>query len=238
MFSINGNQLFTWYKIFLIIGLDKSFPFLFDIKFPLHREYRKIQSISQDFVKKVFDNKLKLFEVDKPSQISEALFEEVYILLTQQIGDENTKSFCKWGNALKLDTEIEYKLLIFWDNLMERWNISDDGSNNLKMLSLQMLTNRYKHYLRGIFNAQDDAEIIQRSEWDELAYNLYYRIGDSESELNTPTFMSPLDFLEGIITYCSLLDLLTQLRTIPNVEDLLARLGLDKAYIEIEQLLA
>jgi len=74
VFLLDGNQLFTWYNIFLVIGLDKSFPFLFDVGFPLHSHYREIQHISQDFVKKVFDNELKLFEINKPSPLSETLF--------------------------------------------------------------------------------------------------------------------------------------------------------------------
>ena len=237
VFLLDGNQLFTWYNIFLVIGLDKSFPFLFDVDFPLHSHYREIQHISQDFVKKVFDNELKLFEINKPSPLSETLFQEVYALLTLQIGEENTKSFCKWGNELNRDTKK--KLLKFWSRLRDESRIdTDNHPNDLKILPLRMLINRYNHYLRGVYNTIDDVEKIPRNEWEELAYTLYHRIGDSEKNLNAPVDISPLDFFEGVITYCSLLNLLIQLQTIPEIENLLARLGLDEAYSEINQLLA
>ena len=231
------SQLFAWYDIFLVLGLDKTHPFLVDMDFPVYAQYREVQIISRQFVKKVFDNVLVLFDKNHPSQTAQNLFQEVYTTLAHQIGEENTQSFCRWGNALRLNSKQDKTLNRFWDKLLIASRTdSRQHPDDAEMYPLRMLINRYNHSLRTIYHDIDTMETALLTEWDELAYKWYVRIGD---DFTNPHFtgVSPLLFVSGIITYLELSKLLNQLRTIPDSEALLLRLGVQEMYAELNIML-
>lgn len=174
MFKIDGNQLYTWYNIFLVLGLDKSFPFLFDIGFPLPDHYWQIQPIARDFVEKMFAIEGQLYEKGQPSAKSVQLYQNLHATLIERIGAENTQTLCEWGNKLQLDRAIENKLGSFNDNLVKKSRTDNDyNPNDSTMFPIRMLINRYKHYTRYVIDAIDDLALVSKSAWEELAYTLY-----------------------------------------------------------------
>ena len=235
MFLLDKNNLFTWYNLFLVLGLDKSFPFLVDIGFPLHDTYWQIQQLSQDFVKKMFEHEMELFYIGEPSAVSKKLFQDFYTVLEERIGEENAQTFCNWGHKLmhdtKLDTKFEHKLSPFWWDLRKASRADTiTHPNDPQMRPLRMLIERYNYHQRVMCDAFDDIEDFPKNDWEELAYTLYTRIGDDR---NNPDFhgTSPLDFLECTVSNLLWLNFLVQLQTIPAIEELLMKLNLHQDYV-------
>jgi len=242
MFSLDGRNIFTWYDIFLILGLDKSFPFLVDIRFPLHHIYWQLQPLSQDFVKKVFEHENDLFYIDEPSATSKTLFQDFYATLVEHIGTENTQILCDWGHKLIADTKfnapsnVEFRLSSFWWDLRQASRADTiTHPNDPQMRPLRMLIERYDYSRRARMDAFDDIEDFPNNDWEDVAYTLYMRIGDDR---NNPDFsgVSPLVLLESMAQNLLDLDFLIQLRTIPHIDELLMKLHLHQDYIEINQI--
>lgn len=230
MFTLKDNQMYVWHKIFMVLSLDKTFPFLFDIGFPLDSQFREIQEISRSFLKKFFDNEALLYEENRPSKLAENLFTEAYETLRSQIGDESANQFCKWGNRLKLDTEIESKLLKWWSGLKEE--TKDIGENEAISLTVIILINRYDNYLNAIYSALDYAERASQNSWEKIA-NEMYNIGDDRRNPRVGFIGNPLDFLEGVVTYHNLSRLLLSIQMSSEVENDFSKLKAHQLFDEI-----
>ncbi len=221
MFTLKDNQMYVWHKIFMVLSLDKTFPFLSDIGFPLYGQFLEIQGISRSFVKKFFDKESLLYEGNRPSKLAENLFTEAYETLRLQVGDESADHFCKWGNQLKLDTEIEYKLLKWWSELKEE--TIDIGEGESTFLTARMLINRYENYLNAIYSALDHAERTPQNSWEKMA-NEMYNTGDDRRIPRVGFVGNPLDFLEGMVTYHNLSRLLLSIQTSSEIENEFSKL--------------
>lgn len=233
MFKIDGNQLFTWYNIFLVLGLDKSFPFLFDIGFPLPDYYWQIQPIARDFVEKMFAIEGQLYEKGQPSAKSVQLYQNLHATLIERVGAENTQTLCEWGNKLNLDnTRLEDQLFLFESNLTRAFREDEKNNpNDPNMLPVKMLIRRNWHRGHDIQDAIDEMELLPRNTWEESAYTLYFRIGADRRK--PEPLLSPMVFLWAIVNYLSDMRLVMQLRSIPNIEALLTRLGMLEMYTEL-----
>lgn len=171
MLNLLHTRVFHWRKLFAIMSLESSAPFLKEIGFPLMIQSDALKQISMTFLRDLGKCGAHIvFENWIPPDV-EAVATHTYEQLVLVLGEEVTERLCQWGNLLYLEKQLVDSLYWIINSLLDKV-FYDDSDQNPLMLSNEMQTWLLQtiHFYRdkrGYWRAAvwEAMEAVAESEW-------------------------------------------------------------------------
>lgn len=225
MFTLEKNNAFNWYEIFLLLSLDKLNPYLSTIDFPLKSKIPALTQLSQDFVEEFYNNRSSLYVRDSVSEATRNLFVETYNKLVSELGERDANLLIEWGNHLQVNTRLKYSAKLLWETLL----FAFDHEQNPTVTSLpsftgdmanrvKILVAKYKTQLKFTHDIIDMLDNSPRDKWENEAYQMYNNIGGEMGESDIE--VSPLDVLASILDFSIRCALFTDIKNLLTALDL------------------
>jgi hypothetical protein len=224
LFTLENNNTFNWYEIFLLLSLDKLDPYLGAIGFPLKSKIPALTQLSQDFVEEFYNNRSSLYVRGTVSEATRNFFIKTYNKLVFELGERDANLLCEWGNHLHVNERLKYSARLLWQVLLAFDPEQNPIVTNLPSFTGDMantvktLVAKYKTKLKYTYDIIDILDNTPRDKWENQAYQMYNNIGDEMRESDVE--VSPLDVLASILDFSITSALFTDIKNSLTVSDM------------------